>query len=113
SPCNLASGAGTIAAWLTLSHTATPDTIQTNQSTTLQADFFTNNLSTGIPPSDLVALNGRTVVFNNPVLGTISGADPTINAGKANATFTAGSSPGTGSADATVDSATETAFITI
>jgi hypothetical protein len=113
SPCDQASGAGTVAAWLRLSHTATPNSIQVNQSTTLQADFFTNNLNTGIPAADLVALNGRAVVFNNAVLGTISGADPTINAGKANATFTAGAVPGSGSADATVDSATVTAFITI
>jgi hypothetical protein len=114
-PCDRATGSlgGGIVSWLKLSHTATPSTILVNQSTTLQADFFTNNLSTGIPPADLVALNGRTVVFNNPILGTISGADPTINAGKANATFTAGSIGGNGSADATVDSATVTALILI
>jgi hypothetical protein len=113
SPCNQASGAGTIAAWLRLNHTATPNTIEVNQPTTLQADFFTNNLNTVIAAADLVALDGRAVVFNNAVLGAISGADPTINAGKANATFTAGAVPGSGSADATVDSATVTAFITI
>ena len=115
SPCNTASGplGGGIAAWLQLHHTATPNTIQVNQSTTLQADFFTNNVSTVIPPADLVALNGRAVVFNNAVLGTISGADPTINAGKANATFTAGAIGGNGSADATVDHETQTASILI
>ena len=115
SPCDRASGplGGGIAAWLKLNHTATPNTIAVNQSTTLQADFFTNNLNTGIPAADLVALNGRAVVFNNAVLGTISGADPTINAGKANATFTAGPTTGSGSADATVDQATVTALITI
>ena len=114
SPCDSVSGAvGTIAAWLSLSHTASPSTILVNQSTTLQADFFTNNLNTGIAASDLVALNGRAVVFNNAVLGTISGADPTISGGKANATFTAGSTGGNGSTDATVDSATVTASILI
>ena len=112
-PCDRASGVTSIAAWLQLSHTASPNTILVNQATTLQADFFTNNLNTGILAADLVALNGRAVVFNNAVLGTISGADPTINAGKANATFTAGAVSGSGSADATVDSATVTAFITI
>ena len=115
SPCDRASGplGGGIVSWLTLSHTATPNSILVNQATTLQADFFTNNLNTGIGASDLVALNGRPVTFNNAVLGTISGADPTINAGKANATFTAGATGGNGSADATVDSATVTALITI
>src|SRR6185503_16583266 len=91
----------------------TPNAIDVNQSTTLQADFFTNNLGTVISPADLVALNGRAVTFNNAVLGTISGADPTINAGKANATFNAGATPGSGSADATVDQATVTASINI
>ncbi|MGI8735493.1 MAG: HYR domain-containing protein [Pyrinomonadaceae bacterium] len=114
-PCDRVSGplGSGIAAWLTLSHTASPSAIEVNQSTTLQADFFTNNLSTGIGASDLVALNGRPVVFNNAVLGTISGADPAINGGKANATFTAGATGGNGSADATVDAATVTVSIFI
>lgn len=115
SPCNRVSGplGGGIASWLQLHHTATPNTILANQATTLQADFFTNNLNTGIAPADLVALNGRAVVFNNAVLGTISGADPTINAGKANATFTAGPNSGNGSADATVDQETQPASILV
>jgi len=115
SPCDLASGAVGfgVTQWLTLSHTATPNTIQVNQSTTLQADFFKNNMGSAILPTDLVALNGRAVTFDNPVLGTISGADPTIQNGKANATFTAGNTGGTGSADATVDHATVTATIFI
>ncbi len=114
SPCDRVSPFPSgIASWLTLSHTASPNTILVNQSTTLQADFFTNSSNTGIAASDLVALNGRAVIFNNAVLGTISAADPTINAGKANATFTAGATGGNGSADATVDSATVTALILI
>lgn len=115
SPCDRASGpmGFGVTQWLTLSHTATPNPIQVNQSTTLQADFFTNNLGSAIAAGDLVALNGRAVTFNNAVLGTISGADPTISSGKANATFTAGSTGGNGSADATVDSATVTVSITI
>lgn len=115
SPCDRASGPTGfgIIKWLTLSHTATPNTIQVNQSTALQADFYTNNVGDAIDSTDLVALNGRAVTFNNPVLGTISGADPTISGGKANATFTAGPVGGNGSADATVDSATVTATILI
>jgi CSLREA domain-containing protein len=115
SPCDRASGpAGFgITQWLTLHHTASPNPIQTNQSTTLQADFFTNNIGSPIAAGDLVALNGRAVTFNNPVLGTISSPDPSINGGKANATFNAGAVGGTGSADATVDHATVTATIEI
>jgi CSLREA domain-containing protein len=115
SPCDRASGAVGfgILHWLTLSHTANPNTINRNTSTTLQADFYTNNVGSAIAPSDLVGLNGRPVTFNNPVLGTISGADAQINNGKANATFNAGAVGGNGSADATVDHATVTANITI
>ena len=115
SPCDRVSGplGSGIASWLFLNHSATPNSILINQATTLQADFFTNNLSTPILASDLVALDGRAVTFNNAMQGTISGADPVISAGKANATFTAGAVGGTGSADATVDFATVTAFIQI
>ena len=112
-PCDRAAGVTSLTQWLKLSHTASPNAIDVNQSSTLQADFFTNNMGSAIAASDLVALNGRAVTFNNAVLGTISGADPAINAGKANATFNAGATPGSGSADATVDQATVTASITI
>jgi CSLREA domain-containing protein len=115
SPCDRASGpmGFGITQWLALNHTATPNPIQVNQSTTLQADFFSNNLGSPIAAADLAALNGRTVTFNNPVLGTISGAGTQISGGKANATFNAGSTGGNGSADATVDHATVTAPIEI
>jgi hypothetical protein len=115
STCDRASGpiGFGISAWLVLNHTATPNTIAVNTSAILQADFYLNNNGSAILPTDLVALNGRSVVFDNAVLGTISGADATISNGKANATYTAGNTSGTGSADATVDSAKVTAFITI
>jgi hypothetical protein len=114
SPCDRAAGTfASLTAWLQLHHTATPSTVNVNQSTTLQADFFTNNLNTGINAADLVALNGRAVTFSNAVLGTISGADATISAGKANATFTAGGTSGNGSAQATVDQETQTAAIIV
>jgi CSLREA domain-containing protein len=114
SPCDRAAGTFvSLAAWLQLHHTATPGTVNVNQSTTLQADFFTNNLNTGINAADLVALNGRAVTFNNEVLGMISGEDATINAGKANATYTAGGLAGNGSAQATVDTETQTASIIV
>jgi CSLREA domain-containing protein len=110
-PCDRSSV--TVPNWLTLSHTATPNTVATNTSTTLQADFYTNNSNAVVLPTDLVALNGRAVLFNNAVLGTISAADTQIMNGKANATYTAGNTGGTGSADATVDHQTVTALINI
>ncbi|MDQ1639917.1 MAG: hypothetical protein QOF62_3256 [Pyrinomonadaceae bacterium] len=99
--------------WLVLSHVATPNSIPVNSSTTLQADFFTPNSGSAVPASDLIALNGRAISFSNAMQGIITGADTQISGGKANAIFTAGPTGGTGSADATVDFATVTAYITI
>jgi hypothetical protein len=96
-----------------LRHAATPNSIQINTSTSLQADFFTPSSGPPVPSADLSVLEGRPITFNNAVLGTISGADTAISGGKANATFNAGGTPGNGSADATVDHATATASIEI
>lgn len=100
-------------AFLVLSHAATPNSVATNASTSLQADFFTPSSGSALSAADLVALEGRTITFSNPFLGALSGADTQISGGKANATYTAGASGGSGSADATVDQATATAFINI
>jgi hypothetical protein len=114
-PCDRASGpvGFGFGPFLVLRHAATPNTIQTNQSTSLQADFFTPSSGPPVTAGDLTALEGRAITFNNAVLGTISGAGTAISGGKANATFTAGSTAGNGSADATVDHATATASIVI
>lgn len=112
SPCDRVSG--TISGpWLVLSHTATPNSVLTGGTSSLQADFFTPSSGSPLTAVDLVALEGRAITFDNAVLGTISGADTQISGGKANATYTAGPVGGNGSADATVDSATVTASISI
>ncbi len=103
----------TSVSYLKLNHAATPPTVAPNGSTSLQADFYTNSLNASVLPTDLVALEGRAITFDNAILGTISGADTQISLGKANATYTAGAVGGNGSADATVDHATVTANITI
>jgi CSLREA domain-containing protein len=113
SPCDRASGIINSFAWLKLSHTANPSTIPVNGTSTLQADFFTNSTGATIPATDLVALDGRTVTFNNAVKGTVSPATAQISGGKANATYTSNNGSGAGSADATVDHETETATINI
>jgi CSLREA domain-containing protein len=113
SPCDRAKGVIPGFNWLTLSHTATPSTIATGGTSTLQADFFTNSMGASIPASSLSALDGRTVTFNNAVLGTVSPTSALIAGGKANATFTSNGNSGTGSADATVDHETVTATINI
>ena len=70
SPCDRASGPTGfgILQWLVLNHKATPNTILVNTSTTLQADFFTNNAGSLILPTGLVALEGRPILFNNAVI---------------------------------------------
>jgi hypothetical protein len=54
-----------------------------------------------------------TIIFNNAVLGTISGASTQFVNGSATATYTAGTTLGTGSVDATADNQTVTANISI
>lgn len=115
SPCDRVSGPTGFDSgpWLVLSHRAIPAATLANTSTVLQADFFTPSSGPPVLPTDLTALDGRAISFSNAVLGTITGADTQISGGKANATFNAGSAGGEGSARATVDHATVTAFITI
>src|SRR5262249_5123017 len=80
---------------------------------TLTATFLTNSVGTFIPVSNLSQLLGLPITFNNPVRGTLSGAQVTIQpSGTATATFTP-TYAGAGSAGATVDSGTATASITI
>ncbi|MDQ3927757.1 MAG: CSLREA domain-containing protein, partial [Chloroflexota bacterium] len=113
-PCDRVSGTVDFTPWLVLSHTASPASISAGQSSTLTADFLSNSDASSNLASDLTSLIGLPITFNNPVLGTVSSAQSSIQSnGKATATFTAGSTTGTGHADATVDSATVTANITI
>jgi CSLREA domain-containing protein len=106
-PNNLA----TVDPWLTLRHTPTPATIGIGNSAMLQADFLQDNHGTPVSPSNLSALEGIPIQFNNPVLGTLSNVSTSISGGKATATYTA-TSAGAGHVDAVVDNATVTAAIT-
>ncbi len=96
--------------WLQLRHNANPTDVPTTTSTTLTADILglstggsttAGNLS-GLPPFPQPA----GVIFSNPVLGTLSGAATQFTNGEATATYTAGATPGSGSANATADSQT-------
>lgn len=107
------SAAITVANWLQLRHIANPNSIVVPNSTTLTATFLTNSAGTFIPAANLMALVGLPITFNNPVRGTLSGAQTTVQAsGTATVTFTANAG-GAGSADAVVDSQTVTAPITV
>jgi RTX calcium-binding nonapeptide repeat (4 copies)/Bacterial Ig domain len=115
SPCDLVTGiAADFTPWMILRHVASPSTILTGQQATLTADFLRNSDGSSNAAADLEALQGVLVSFTNPQLGTVSNAQDSIQAnGAATATFIAGSTAGSGSADATVDNATATASITI
>jgi hypothetical protein len=105
---------GAAGTWLQLRHYANPGAILVNGSTTLVATFATNSAGASIPVSNLGVLIGLPITFGPAFLGTISGAQPTIQAsGTATATFTAGAAPGTGTAGATVDGAIAKATISI
>lgn len=89
--------------WIVLRHTASPSTIVVGQSTTLTASFLTDSAGNALSLSNITVLLGLPITFNNPVKGTISGAQTTIQSnGTATAIFT-GTSTGSGSADAIVD----------
>ena len=116
-PCNTAGttggGAFDFDPWLRFTHTASPGTIVVGQGSTLTASFLTNSAGSAIAASNLDALVGVGITFNNAVRGTISGAQATIqSSGTATATFT-GTAIGAGSADAIVDSSTVAASLTI
>ncbi len=114
-PCDIAGGGGAVDfnPWLRYTHTASPSSIVVGQSTTLTASFLTNSDNVAVAVGNLDVLIGLPIAFNTPVRGTISGAQPTIQAsGTATATFTA-TSAGAGSANAAVDNGTATANIAI
>jgi len=99
-----------------LTHTASPNKIRINQSTTLTADMSKDNLGNGAALiGNLDVLNALPITFHNPILGTIPSAQPeALSAGaQATATFVAGNVGGNGSADASVDQQTVTAPIIV
>ncbi len=111
-------GTGTVTfdPFIVLTHTASPNKIRINQSTTLTGDMSKDNHGSGAAlAANLDVLNGLPITFNNAVLGTIPQAQPeALSAGaQATATYNAGGVGGNGSADATVDQATVTANIVV
>ena len=113
-PAALMSGTVNYMPWLALAHTASPTTILTSGTTTLTASFVTNSAGTAIAAGNLVALGGVPGSFANPHLGSISGAQPTIQAaGNATAAFNAGPTGGVATADAVVDGVVVTTTFTV
>jgi len=115
---DIRSSAGTVAVttWLQLENVASPNSICAGATSTLTADIKRRNVG----PNLTIELNGLPAfpvpaapIFGNAVLGTLSGASTQFVDGTATATFTAGSTPGTGGADATADNETATASIVV
>lgn len=112
-PTALMSGTVGFTPWLRLTNNASPNPVLFPNSTTLTASFLYNSAGTAISPANLGALVGVPITFNNPVRGTLSGAQASIqSSGTATATLTA-NAVGAGSADAIVDGQPVTAPITI
>ncbi len=106
-------GTLTLTTWLQLRHTPSPSSIVTGQTSTLTAGFTINSAGAAVLSSNLGIFVGFPATINNPVRGTLSSVQTTIQAsGTATATFTA-STPGAGSANATVDGVLATANLTI
>jgi hypothetical protein len=107
------SPAGSIspASYLQLRISADPNSICTGGTSTLTADIKQRNVGTPLT-TELNGLPTFAALFNNAVLGSLSGATNFVN-GVATATYTAGGSQGSGSADVTADNQTVTANITI
>lgn len=90
--------------WLQLSTTAVANPINTLGSSTVTASFLTNSVGEALSPLNVSTLLGLPISFINPTLGTLSGAQTTIqNSGTATVIFTAGNISGTGSVNAVVD----------
>lgn len=109
-------GTAPIITWLQLQNIANPNAICTGGTSTLTADIKRRNVG----PDLTVELNGLppfpvppAPVFGNPVLGTLSAISTQYVNGSATATYTAGATPGSGSADAFADSEVATATILI
>jgi len=113
SKCDTASGSTTFDPWIVLSHSASPNTVLRTDSATLTASFLQDHSGAPLSASNLGALIGIPITFNNAINGTLSNAQPVIQPdGTATATLTATALP-TASADATVDHATVTATLKV
>jgi hypothetical protein len=97
--------------YLQLRFSASPDELCSGASAILTADIKQRNVGAPLT-TELTGLPAFMAVFNNAVLGSVSGATNFVN-GVATATYTAGGTPGAGSVDVTADNQSLTANITI
>lgn len=98
--------------FLKLRMSASPNEICTGATSILTADIKERNTGMALT-TELNGLPAFPAIFNNAVLGTLSGAGTQFVDGAATATFTADGTNGMGSADVTADNQTVTATISI
>src|SRR5207302_6437774 len=76
--------------FIVLTHTANPAAIAVGNATTLTASFLQDNHGTAIAVGNLSVLIGLPIQFNNPILGTLSNQQTSIqSSATATATYTA------------------------
>ncbi|MFT3909020.1 MAG: T9SS type A sorting domain-containing protein [Ferruginibacter sp.] len=99
-----AGGSITATKWLQLKTSIATNPLCTSAASTVTASFLSNSASEAVTTANISRLIGLPISFANPTLGSLSGAQATIqNTGTATVTFTAGGTSGTGSVNAVVD----------
>ena len=107
----------TAAPRLVMSHTPASSTLLQGNSTTLTASFLTDSAGSAVAASNLGAIIGEPITFNNATRGSLSSIQTTVQSnGTATASFTAGNTSaacGAGGADAVFDNQTLTAGVSV
>ena len=99
-----AGGSITVSKWLQLKTTAASNPLCAPAATTVTASFLTNSANETLTTGNISKLIGLPVTFINATLGSLSGAQTSIQAnGTATVTFTPGATAGAGGVDAKVD----------
>ncbi|MBS1512091.1 MAG: T9SS type A sorting domain-containing protein [Bacteroidetes bacterium] len=99
-----AGGSITCTKWMQLKLSPSSSSFCTGLGTTVTASFLTNSASEALTLANISTVIGKSITFVNPVLGTLSGAQATIqSSGTATVTYTAGGTGGSGSVNGVVD----------
>jgi len=100
--------------WLFLTNTASPDTINVGQSTTLTASVLQNSVGQSLTPAQVAVLVGLPLTWNGAVDGGFSTTQSVLQAsGQATATFTNNDTCGPASGNVTLDNGTATATLEV
>lgn len=104
----------TVSPWIVLANTASSATLHPGGSATLTASFRQNSSGQALSAANVSALQAKPLSWTAGVNGSISAPQNFVGAdGLATATFTAGSTLGTGGASAQFDNASVPAQVTV